>query len=555
MFHEAKQFLAKIGLENCLRWTYKKAFIAWLVCIGAFLILAGLNFDPKRKPNSPHSSTTDFLYSIVILAGIFFFSVQIFTYVWYKLLQFKFFKKPSKRHFAPIVALLVSAVFPLYLIYRQYKDKNSDKFVKSVGIFIFLLPLWLLGDAVVILGGSSLLGIVKPPVQIIGASMLPTLDDGQYFNLNYRLNLGFFRNPLKRGDIVTFENSKTNGKLLIKRVIAIGGNKIVIKNGYIYVNDKIVEEPYTLKPRSTFGSDFIKDCQEFIVPNGKVFVLGDNRKRSVDSRNLGLIDDNDIKSYLHYYDQGYLKKRWRKSDKTQGLNSSILDSNRFVDQLNAKRKANNVPELRYDQRLSRSAELRGNNILKFDDFSWEATRSGYTMAKAMADAGYYNIVYGEYPILGYYDAQELIDNIFEDSNGSKFLLNREYQDIGISTFIGELNGCPVQIVVQHLAGYIPPNYNKSDIEGWKNNLSRLREILPSWENIKNYSETYYSNRVKSDRLIEIIKLRILRIERIASRMESNQWLTSEEKVFVDQDKALYDEQVGISKELNNIRWK
>lgn len=74
-------------------------------------------------------------------------------------------------------------------------------------------------------------------------------------------------------------------KSYIKRVIGIAGDHIEIKDGVVYLNDQILEEPY-LKQETVTEEKKIKDI---IVPNGYVFVMGDNRASSTDSREIGCI--------------------------------------------------------------------------------------------------------------------------------------------------------------------------------------------------------------------------------------------------------------------------
>jgi len=228
----------------------------------------------------------------------------------------------------------------------------------------------------------------------------------------------------------------------------------------------------------------------------------------------------------------------------------------FVRFLNQKRKEAKVPILAYEQKLELSAEKRGEIILKYDDFSFEATKSGYTIARAMLDSGYSNTTYGEAPRLGYYDADELIENQFEFPETRNFLLNPNYDDLGISEVEGTLNGCPTQVIVLHFAGYIPPNYNQADIDSWKSLLSNLREVYPSWEKIKGYSLTYTKNKQDADRLLEIMSYRMSMTESIISKMENRQWLSSKEQAFIDkEDLSLFNEQQEIAKRLNSFRWQ
>ena len=116
---------------------------------------------------------------------------------------------------------------------------------------------------------------------------------------------------------------------------------------------------------------------------------------------------------------------------------------------------------------------------------------------------------------------------------------------------GILNSCPTQVIVIHVAGYVPPNYKKEDVESWKTSLSRLREIQPSWASLKDNTNFYQKNKGDVDRINEIIAIRISNISAIAAKMEANQWLTAAEQKMIDQDKPLYDEQEVIATRLNS----
>ena len=98
----------------------------------------------------------------------------------------------------------------------------------------------------------------------------------------------------KNGDIIVFKSDleATDGtnKDLVKRVIGVEGDKVVITNGQVYVNDKVLNEPYLSEGMDTEGE------MEVTVPKGKLFVLGDNREVSLDSRydKVGLVDVSDV---------------------------------------------------------------------------------------------------------------------------------------------------------------------------------------------------------------------------------------------------------------------
>lgn len=128
---------------------------------------------------------------------------------------------------------------------------------------------------------------VKPTI-VKNYSMSPTLEENDFLIINRFL---YKRSTPKKGDIVVFQsNLKTdNGKdkLLIKRVIAVPGDKIVIRQGEgkVYVNDTLLEEPY-------IANGYTEGNVDLIVPENKIFVMGDNRGNSLDSRDevLGLVD-------------------------------------------------------------------------------------------------------------------------------------------------------------------------------------------------------------------------------------------------------------------------
>lgn len=93
------------------------------------------------------------------------------------------------------------------------------------------------------------------------------------------------------GDIIVFNSNLEVENILIKRVVAVEGDKVVIKDGKVYVNDQQLDEPYIFQEYPiTDGSVAL------IVPKNKVFVMGDNRGNSLDSRSdiIGTIDKSEI---------------------------------------------------------------------------------------------------------------------------------------------------------------------------------------------------------------------------------------------------------------------
>ena len=149
-----------------------------------------------------------------------------------------------------------------------------------------------LKDVVFLISGVLLVfSLLFRLVIVSGPSMNDTLVDGDWLLL---LSNVFYNDP-KRGDIiVASKDSFKNGTPIIKRVIATEGQTVDIdfQLGVVYVDGEALDEPYTLTPTNMFeGVSF-----PLTVSNGCVFVMGDNRNESKDSRSteIGLIDDREI---------------------------------------------------------------------------------------------------------------------------------------------------------------------------------------------------------------------------------------------------------------------
>ena len=101
----------------------------------------------------------------------------------------------------------------------------------------------------------------------------------------------YFREP-EAGDIVTFEDPQSPGRILIKRVIATGGQTVDINNvdGLVYVDGMALEEPYTNgQPSYQLDYSVVGVTYPYTVPEGELWVMGDNRTNSQDSRYFGSI--------------------------------------------------------------------------------------------------------------------------------------------------------------------------------------------------------------------------------------------------------------------------
>ncbi|MGL5713651.1 MAG: signal peptidase I [Paraclostridium sp.] len=129
------------------------------------------------------------------------------------------------------------------------------------------------------------------PTLVQGSSMYPTLEEKDYLIIN---RVAYNRKNPNKGDIIVFKTEllQDNGKKkdLVKRVIGLPGDHIKINNQKVYLNGELLEEEYLDSTIITEGN------MDITIPDGKVFVMGDNRQHSMDSRDpdVGLVEIDDI---------------------------------------------------------------------------------------------------------------------------------------------------------------------------------------------------------------------------------------------------------------------
>jgi len=148
----------------------------------------------------------------------------------------------------------------------------------------------------------ALAGIIRyflfTPIVVEGDSMMPTLRDGDRMIVN---KIGYNIGEPKRYDIVVFHAPENTD--YIKRIIGLPGDHIAYVNDQLYINGELLDEPYlkSLKlelseGEGTLTEDFTLEerTEETIIPEGYVFVMGDNRRNSKDSRIIGLISMDEM---------------------------------------------------------------------------------------------------------------------------------------------------------------------------------------------------------------------------------------------------------------------
>lgn len=134
--------------------------------------------------------------------------------------------------------------------------------------------------------------LIMRPHKIKGESMMPNYPDSEYL-LTEKVTY-YLRSP-QRGDVVVFTPPPTVSEdEFIKRVIALPGERVMIKSGHVYINDKLLTEPYLTNSVFTSDGPFLAEGQEYSVPDEKFMVFGDNRPNSSDSRYWGPITKSEI---------------------------------------------------------------------------------------------------------------------------------------------------------------------------------------------------------------------------------------------------------------------
>ncbi|WP_080847399.1 signal peptidase I [Cytobacillus gottheilii] len=124
-----------------------------------------------------------------------------------------------------------------------------------------------------------------------GESMMPTLEDGNKLIVN---KIGYQISDFDRFDVIVFHHNDKED--FVKRVIGLPGDKVEYHHEFLYVNDERIEEPFleSYKEANPFGhltGDFTLEeiTGSEVVPEGKLFVMGDNRGGSWDGRHFGFI--------------------------------------------------------------------------------------------------------------------------------------------------------------------------------------------------------------------------------------------------------------------------
>lgn len=149
---------------------------------------------------------------------------------------------------------------------------------------------WVKAILIAVLLAFAIRTFIFAPIIVDGESMMPTLHNHERVVLN---KMGTDIEDMNRFDVIVFH--ATEKKDYIKRVIGLPGDRIKYEDDVLYVNDKPVDEPYLNEYKQMTDGlltwDFTLDET---VPEGQLFVMGDNRQNSLDSREIGTISIDQV---------------------------------------------------------------------------------------------------------------------------------------------------------------------------------------------------------------------------------------------------------------------
>jgi signal peptidase I len=229
------------------------------------------------------------IYNGQLRKGILYLVVSLLLYIGTSFLLFTFQ--------GMVLFLIIDLGFGLFVLVDAGRAAKRLRFIrlKPFNRWYVYLIIFILGSVVAYpLLRWTIRNNIARTYRIPSSGMAPTLLLGDYLIADMRV---YRSQRPQRGDVIIFEFPKDPSKDYIKRVIGIEGEKVEVIENKIYINDKIFNDPWGC---ITGDYSAIDTSGPVVVPKDSLFVLGDNRNNSMDSRHWGFVDIKKVKGKALY---------------------------------------------------------------------------------------------------------------------------------------------------------------------------------------------------------------------------------------------------------------
>jgi len=415
---------------------------------------------------------------------------------------------------------ILSVLFlPILLSAQVFKSERGllKKIVLVFVVWIFIGGTWIRGYRNLFSATNFILyetGVSDKQINIPvkGESMLPTIKDGEHITLHSPKKY-----KIERGDIVSFQNIETGGLYYLKRVIGLPGEKISIKNGTVYINGRPLAENYTYNNRPTYGNTFLIDCETYIIPQGKIAVMGDNRIVSADSRIIGFIAINDVDGVIKTHMTPVFT-----STLTNAPTHKTINVQAFVDALNLKRKAAGVSPLLVQPVLSDVASTRAKYISSNLN-TWKDNRESLTTI--LDQKAYDYLIVQEVTTMGNYTENELVDHVLGLIPYNYDFLSNRYYEVGVGESIAAQGECQIPVIDIILSWPTKPSNSQQIADAFSKDIDVYTNIITALKKLKS---TQGIDASETQNLIDSLTALSNEADRLRLIVLENRWFTSQE---------------------------